>query len=58
AVFLEDFINPGRFDAVILGWLMGVDPDLYQIWHSSQSGRNQLNFVGYDNPAADRIIES
>ncbi len=58
AVFLEDFINPGRFDAVILGWLMGADPDLYQLWHSSQSGRNQLNFVGYNNPAADRIIET
>ncbi len=58
AVFLEDFVNPGRFDAVILGWLMGVDPDLYQIWHSSQSGRNQLNFVGYKSPDADRIIEA
>lgn len=57
AVFLEDFINPGRFDAVILGWLMGVDPDLYQIWHSSQAGKHQLNFVGYGNPEADRIIE-
>ncbi|MDX1512262.1 MAG: ABC transporter substrate-binding protein [Gammaproteobacteria bacterium] len=57
AVFLEDFINPGRFDAVILGWLMGVDPDLFQIWHSSQSGRNQLNFVGYENGEADEIIE-
>jgi len=57
AVFLEDFVNPGRFDAVILGWLMGVDPDLYQIWHSSQSGRNQLNFIGYQNPQADRLIE-
>lgn len=58
AVFLEDFVNPGRFDAVILGWQMGVDPDLYQIWHSSQAGRNQLNFVGYENPEADRIIEA
>ncbi|HSS65422.1 MAG TPA: ABC transporter substrate-binding protein, partial [Gammaproteobacteria bacterium] len=58
AVFLEDFVNPGRFDAVILGWLMGVDPDLYQIWHSSQSGRNQLNFVGYKSADADRIIEA
>jgi len=58
AVFLEDFVNPGRFDAVILGWQMGVDPDLYQIWHSSQSGRNQLNFVGYNNPSVDRIIEA
>lgn len=57
AVFLEDFVNPGQFDAVILGWLMGVDPDLYQIWHSSQSGKNQLNFTGYKNPQADEIIE-
>ena len=57
AVFLEDFVNPGRFDAVILGWQMDVDPDLHSIWHSSQSGRNQLNFVGYKSDAADRIIE-
>lgn len=57
AVFLEDFINPGRFDAVILGWLMGVDPDLYQIWHSTQAGKNQLNFVAYQNAEADDVIE-
>ena len=56
AVFLQDFVNPGEFDAVILGWSMGVDPDLYQIWHSSQSGPNQLNFVGYNNPIADKLI--
>ncbi len=58
AVFLEDFINPAHFDAVILGWSMGPDPDLYQLWHSSQTGPNQLNFVGYRNPAADALIES
>ena len=58
AVFLEDFINPAHFDAVILGWQMGVDPDLYQIWHSSQAGRNQLNFVGFESAEADRIIET
>jgi len=56
AVFLKDFINTAKFDAVILGWSMGIDPDLYQIWHSSQAGPQQLNFVGYDNPEADRLI--
>jgi hypothetical protein len=35
---------------------MGIDPDLYQIWHSSQSGPHQLNFVGYSNPEADDLI--
>ena len=57
AVFLEDFINPGKFDAVILGWQMTPDPDLYQLWHSSQSGFGQLNFVGFSNPEADTLIE-
>ncbi len=57
AVFLEDFINPGKFDAVVLGWQMGADPDLYQLWHSSQSGFAQLNFVGFNNPTADELIE-
>ena len=56
AVFLQDFVNTGEFDAVVLGWSMGIDPDLYQIWHSSQSGPQQLNFVGYNNPQADDLI--
>ncbi len=56
AVFLEDFVDPRKFDAVVLGWSMGIDPDLYQIWHSSQSGPRQLNFVGYKNPQADELI--
>ncbi len=57
AVFLEDFINPGKFDAVILGWTLGIDADLYQLWHSSQSGSHQLNFVAYESPEADALIE-
>jgi peptide/nickel transport system substrate-binding protein len=56
AVFLKDFINTGSFDATILGWSMGPDPDIYQIFHSSQAGPQQLNFVGYNNPKADELI--
>lgn len=56
AVFLKDFVNALKFDALILGWSMGVDPDLYQIWHSSQTHPRQLNFVGYKNPEVDRLI--
>ena len=56
AVFLKDFINTGEFDAVVLGWSMGIDPDLYQLWHSSQAGPQQLNFVGYQDPEADELI--
>ncbi len=56
AVFLKDFINTADFDAVVLGWSMGIDPDLYQLWHSSQTGPRQLNFVGYRNPRADALM--
>ena len=57
AVFLQDFINTGSFDATVLGWTTSpLDPDLYQIFHSSQAGPQQLNFVGYDNPEADELI--
>jgi ABC-type transport system substrate-binding protein len=58
AVFLKDFVNPGHFDAVVLGWSTGVDPDQYQVWHSSQTQRERLNFVGYRSPEADALIEA
>ncbi|MDA8137116.1 MAG: peptide-binding protein [Desulfobacteraceae bacterium] len=56
SVFIEKRVNQLDFDALILGWSMGIDPDLYQIWHSSQTGKYQLNFVGFSNPEADDLI--
>ena len=35
---------------------MGIEPDLYQIFHSSQCGPYQLNFVGFKNQEADELI--
>jgi ABC-type transport system substrate-binding protein len=56
SVFLGKHVNTGNFDALILGWSMGIDPDLYQIWHSSQTNNQQLNFVGFKNEKADDLI--
>lgn len=56
SVFIGKHVNSGNFDALILGWSMGIDPDLYQIWHSSQTNENQLNFVGFKNKEADDLI--
>ena len=56
AVFIQERVNKLDFDALILGWAMGIEPDLYQIWHSSQTNPYQLNFVGYKNEAADDLI--
>jgi ABC-type transport system substrate-binding protein len=56
AVFIQERVEKHDFDALVLGWVMGIDPDLYQIWHSSQTHVNQLNFVGFRNQAADDLI--
>ena len=56
AVFIRERVNKADFDAVVLGWSMPLDPDLYKIFHSSQTGPFQLNFVGYTNPRADELM--
>jgi len=56
SVFLKNFINARHFDACILGWGLSVDPDAYEIWHSSQIEKG-FNFISYRNPEADRLWE-
>ncbi len=57
ATFLKEFINPGNFDATILGWTGGPEPDQYNIWHSSKTGPRQLNFIAYKNAEVDELLE-
>jgi len=57
AAFLKDFVNPGNFDAVILGWTIPPDPDGYDIWHSSKTRPGELNFIGFGNPEVDVLLE-
>lgn len=57
AVLLKEFLDKGRFDAVIMGWTIPLDPDMFDIWHSSKVGPGNLNFIGYKNPEVDRLLE-
>jgi ABC-type transport system substrate-binding protein len=56
SVFLQERVYKLDFDAVVLGWQMGIEPDLFQIWHSSQTHPFQLNYVGFSNKEADDLI--
>jgi peptide/nickel transport system substrate-binding protein len=56
AVFIRERVNKVDFDALVLAWGMDLNADLYQIFHSSQTGPQQLNFVGYVNPRADELM--
>jgi len=53
--FLEQ-IDKHSFDAMILGWSMSRDPDLYDIWHSSKTKKGEYNFIGYKNAEVDRLL--
>jgi peptide/nickel transport system substrate-binding protein len=57
ASFISRFIKTGDFDVVVLGWGLGLDPDQYNIWHSSQQAPGQFNFIGYNNPKVDKLLE-
>jgi peptide/nickel transport system substrate-binding protein len=48
-----------NFDAVMSGWSMPWESDPYQLWHGSQASiKKSSNYVGFDHPEANRIIET
>ncbi len=57
AAFLSEFIDPKDFEAIILGWNILQDPDLYDVWHSSKIGPDELNHVSFKNAEVDRLLE-
>lgn len=52
-----DRVQKRDFDAVNMAWTAGLAGDPYQVWHSSQIGDGGSNYVGFNNPDADAIIE-
>ncbi|MBI4226769.1 MAG: peptide-binding protein [Candidatus Omnitrophica bacterium] len=56
STFVSEFIDKRRFEAVLLGWSLSRDPDLYDIFHSSKTGEGEFNFVGYASPEIDRLL--
>ena len=57
SAFINNFVIPGYFDAVVLAWTIPYDPDNYSVWHSSSVG-TALNFIGYANKEVDACLEA
>jgi peptide/nickel transport system substrate-binding protein len=58
STFINEFIDKRRFEAVILGWSLGFEPDQYDIWHSTKTGEKEFNFVSYENAEVDGLLEA
>jgi peptide/nickel transport system substrate-binding protein len=47
---------PKNFDAVLLGWSLSIDPDMYELWHSSEYPKG-FNLGGYKDKRVDELLE-
>lgn len=56
ATFINEYINKQKFDAVVLGWNITNDPDLYDVWYSGNCGGQKLNFICYKNKELDELL--
>ncbi|WP_417551315.1 peptide-binding protein [Methylophaga sp.] len=57
SVMVEN-IQQKNFDAITLAWTSGIEIDIYQMFHSSQTVEGGDNFINYRNPELDAIIDS
>lgn len=59
AELVREFLVPRRFDALLYMWAnLPSDPDPYEMWHSSQTGEDGLNFCFFANRQADELLEN
>jgi peptide/nickel transport system substrate-binding protein len=56
-VFIGQYVFPGNFDVVVLGWSGGLSFDKRQLFHSAYTPPRGLNFGGFKNEEADRLME-
>jgi peptide/nickel transport system substrate-binding protein len=45
------------YDAVVIGWSLGADPDMYSIWDSNSTHAGENNSIQYKNPDLDKAID-
>ena len=55
--FLNTVVTPRNFEAVLMGWSLGLKPDAYSIWHSESMRKGGFNFIGYENAEVDQRIK-
>ena len=53
----QNYIRPREYEALLFGQVLGVDPDPYAFWHSSQTRDPGLNLALYSNQNVDKTLE-
>jgi peptide/nickel transport system substrate-binding protein len=50
-------IDKRDFDAIAVGWSVGVEDDIYQMFDTAQIGDEGDNALSYSNPELDKLIQ-
>jgi peptide/nickel transport system substrate-binding protein len=56
SAFINDSLLAKKYDAVILGWSLGVDPDPSGIFHTKEIAEG-FNTFGYSRPDLDKLMD-
>lgn len=54
---INEIIKNRSFEVILFGEILGIDPDPYLFWHSSQAGTNGNNLANFINKDADKLLE-
>lgn len=53
----KDIIKPRNYDMLLFGEVLGLIPDPFPFWHSSQKKDPGLNLSYYENKNVDKLLE-
>ena len=53
----KEVIKPRNYQALLFGQVLGMIPDPFPFWHSSQKKDPGLNLALYENKEADKLLE-
>ena len=56
-VLRTEYLQTRAYEAAIVAWDQGADPDPYFGWHSSQLGAAGLNIANYSDIESDAVVE-
>ncbi len=54
---IDEIIRPRDYEAILFGQVLGLDPDPFSFWHSSQKRDPGLNLSLYSNKNVDMALE-
>jgi peptide/nickel transport system substrate-binding protein len=53
----QQYIRPREYQALLFGEVLGLDPDPFSFWHSSQKKDPGLNLALYSNSKVDTLLK-